>query len=492
MPHSLSFPLWTNNKAVSQLDIKNELSKILTSIKVADNYDTPSGSEVSSPREMNFKFSTRVQKYRKLISAKDQEKMLAHQSEQDYIYYYDKTEIKNLSKDFIEKEMRGMDYKFEPDDDEPPFREWAMEERAKYKASLDPAKEENFPRLLPLDFDRKSSIVVGAFDDVKFDRSNLNKGQTLKKLGGYLYGPFNRIPSADKFTKDESKYAIPKTMMDRYEKESRKHKIRKRTIRRARLFAMGLPMPPSSEYSTDEEMEEVKTLALIRTPYFIIPTVRTQTKKKADRFKNKYLRRDGLRRITMLLYDRTLAKRQQKDRRIEMLSKDPFMMAGKTRMKKIISKVRQALIFKPTAVKEKYLKFIEAQYLRQKKLYDEKYKKTKKCITFEEFKEQEKKAVDDECAKEISPRLDKNRPISEIRPAAMETTTLKDFNKSSKPDPLFRRFKMHRSSRTDDLMGPFYTDPYLMDKFRTPSKCKLFSWFTRILATEKEKKGFYE
>lgn len=43
----------------------------------------------------------------------------------------------------------------------------------------------------------------------------------------------------------------------------------------------------------------------------------------------------------------------------------------------------------------------------------------------------------------------------------------------SQPRKLFQRSRNERLSKLDELLGPFYIDPNLMDKFRSPKKCKL-------------------
>lgn len=41
----------------------------------------------------------------------------------------------------------------------------------------------------------------------------------------------------------------------------------------------------------------------------------------------------------------------------------------------------------------------------------------------------------------------------------------------SQPRKLFQRSRNERLSKLDELLGPFYIDPNLMDKFRSPKKC---------------------
>lgn len=64
--------------------------------------------------------------------------------------------------------------------------------------------------------------------------------------------------------------------------------------------------------------------------------------------------------------------------------------------------------------------------------------------------------------------------------AAPDEDKSKDFKsrfKISQPKELFKRKKNEKLSKYDALVGPFYIDPYLMDKFRSPKKCKLNQFF---------------
>lgn len=43
--------------------------------------------------------------------------------------------------------------------------------------------------------------------------------------------------------------------------------------------------------------------------------------------------------------------------------------------------------------------------------------------------------------------------------------------KKSEPKELFKRKKNEKLSKYDNIVGPFYLDPKLMDKFRSPKNC---------------------
>lgn len=65
--------------------------------------------------------------------------------------------------------------------------------------------------------------------------------------------------------------------------------------------------------------------------------------------------------------------------------------------------------------------------------------------------------------------------IKEIDKKIKRGPKLNELNKPRKPPAILKNLRINRASRYDDLIGPFYTDPELMDKFRSPWKCKYFS-----------------
>lgn len=52
-----------------------------------------------------------------------------------------------------------------------------------------------------------------------------------------------------------------------------------------------------------------------------------------------------------------------------------------------------------------------------------------------------------------------------------KSRTLSSIIKKTEPRELFKRKKNEKLSNYDNLVGPFYIDPKLMDKFRVPKKC---------------------
>lgn len=58
-----------------------------------------------------------------------------------------------------------------------------------------------------------------------------------------------------------------------------------------------------------------------------------------------------------------------------------------------------------------------------------------------------------------------------------KSKTVSSIIKKTEPKELFKRKKNERLSNYDNLVGPFYIDPKLMDKFRVPKKCNFFVVF---------------
>lgn len=118
-------------------------------------------------------------------------------------------------------------------------------------------------------------------------------------------------PKKDSQFKISSNYAyvdrfgIPITMMNKANKKQDKKKFEKVILKKVRLTHIGYNQPPSKDDSSDNDsIQNVKKLALIRTPYFLIPTIKINKIRRKDRFRNEYLRNDRLNRINVLLYEK--------------------------------------------------------------------------------------------------------------------------------------------------------------------------------------------
>lgn len=134
-------------------------------------------------------------------------------------------------------------------------------------------------------------------------KSRRCRPNALNRLAGYMNGPFTREKRTE-FSSD--RFGIPFSMIDRAKKEHEKREIQSNVLRRVRLSHMGYRQPPSKDDSSDNEsIQNVKRLALLRTPYFLVPTIKISQVRKKERIRNKFLRKDRLNRINLLLFDRT-------------------------------------------------------------------------------------------------------------------------------------------------------------------------------------------
>lgn len=283
----------------------------------------------------------------------------------------------------------------------------------------------------------------------------------IKHLSGYMYGPFTRPPSPDQLTLDGDKFGIPLSMTDRAKRYYKKKNIQDNVLRRMRLSHMGFEQPPSKDESSDdnESTQNVKKLALIRTPYFILPTIKISQVKRKDRFRNKYLKKDRLKRINLLM-DENKSRSSVRGK----MTDEQFIQQKQS----IFAKFFQLTGRKPKPVeparnpeKEKYYNIIKTKYQESRKQLDAAEEATKP-ISFEQFKD-----LDNE-------EPPKNVSVNEepITARTDRTKSMKGRFQASQPKKLFQRSKNERLSKEDEIDGPFYIDPYLMDKFRSPKKCK--------------------
>ncbi|KAJ6643216.1 hypothetical protein Bhyg_08173 [Pseudolycoriella hygida] len=383
-------------------------------------------------------------------------------------FYYPKDGIKSLLNDFLSRTVDKDDMRLpHVESNELDFRKWAVNMRDEIR------KERAGSSTVSNSISDRSSaktIITGS----KYSRKNLSKvghKNIVKHLSGYMFGPFAKTPTPDELTKDGDKFGIPRTMTERAKRYHKKHKIQHNVLRRVRLSHMGFVQPPSKDESSDdnESVQEVKKLALIRTPYFIIPTIRISQVKKKDRFRNKFLRGDRLKRINLLMDDRSKSQSKPKnvvetdediaERKRSMFAKF-FQLIGKKDAK---GRVEQ----EPKEIgvdKTNYLKLIRENFVKNRDKY-EIDEEEQKPLTFDEFKERDSQREPNTPVKET--KNSKEKDSTTERPI-----TMRNRFEVIKPKELFKRKKNEKISKYDEIVGPFYVDPNLMDKFRSPKKYK--------------------
>lgn len=195
------------------------------------------------------------------------------------------------------------------------FREWAYAEREKRFQAIQQVSYQQIKQ------EREANEI---FPKVKraprkfFQKKEQEKLPGAEHLGGYLYGGFSKRESSetDPTMENETKFHVPLTMFSRAEAESKIRSTYKKKAQRARMDYMKIPQIPSDsdDDDSDDVIEDIKGLLLVRTPYFRIPTITTQKKKRSERIKTKFLQGNRLKRINALLFDRKESAERNKQK----------------------------------------------------------------------------------------------------------------------------------------------------------------------------------
>lgn len=230
-----------------------------------------------------------------------------------------------------------------PVTDEQNFRRWAMKIRAStnYQQSSNPHSDDESDlgerktvrsRAAPLDSYRTEGATSMQSGDTHIKlNSRCNPANIIRKITGYMYGPFTRPATPDPLTQNENKFGIPKSMTDRVVRFEQRQAVQSEVLRRQRTEKMGMHQPPMSDGSDDENEStlNVKHLALVRTPYFVVPTIRMDRVKRMERYCNKYLCGDRLKRINLLLRDDNRPKKESKEMREERADRQKHIVMAK-------------------------------------------------------------------------------------------------------------------------------------------------------------------
>ena len=285
--------------------------------------------------------------------------------------------------------------------------------------------------------------------------------------------------------KNQTKFGVPLTMFGRAEMETKARTIHRKKLNSARLEYMKIPQIPSDSSDSENIVEDIKTLSLLRTPYFSIPTISTQKVKRAERLKSKYLKGDRLKRINMLLYDRKASADKNKEKYL-VVDDDDYMNPpevhfendcssdDKSRRFLDVSKERKSTCSSTsprTPYRQSYHEFLHNKFLEKLQLYNDKL--NQKLISFEEFREHE---------------LTSATPASvamTLMTSSMDKKSFRDNDVMSiatvsatpdiQNDPAFKAVKQKvkknfRFGRSDNSTGPFYVDPFLIEKIHNPEK----------------------
>ncbi|XP_049279578.1 uncharacterized protein LOC125761983 [Anopheles funestus] len=358
------------------------------------------------------------------------------------------------------------------------FRDWAMRERYNFqnRSNIEMMKRERET----LESELCSSVDTRSHEYISNEGRRVTKVRRSTKIPhveGHMYGPFTRLPIEDPLLENETKFGIPLSLLVRSYREMDTKKEGERNLIDTRLSHMRIPLcPKSSDSSEDEDqMEEVKILSFLRTPYFPIPTIKRQKKRRKDRLRSRWLQKNRLKRITMLLYDRSLenmrAGRRRKNKHVDAganssrasstgrscsdhrktsASKEPAQ-------KKVVSEKRQ-----------RYYRFIEDKSQQYRRMYDESLQQ--RMTSFQDFKASET-ASDD------------NRSETSRKKAKLQGLRLEEQKPTAeKLELTFPPNRFKSLSKNDTRKGAFYIDPEFYDKMRDFKRYKQRSkYYTSLM-----------
>lgn len=138
-------------------------------------------------------------------------------------------------------------------------------------------------------------------DDSKKGSINSLTPIELREYTTTLFNSSNECETFKKFERAHlDRFGIPFSMIAKAHRHHRNKTVQENVLRRVRLSHMCFNQPPLSENSSaDDSMQNVKRLALVRTPYFLIPTIRNKNASRNAGFQNRYLQKERLRRINL-------------------------------------------------------------------------------------------------------------------------------------------------------------------------------------------------
>jgi hypothetical protein len=391
-----------------------------------------------------------------------------------------------------------------PIEEPPTFRDWAMAEREKrhqalQQVSYQQIKQEReaneiFPRT-------KKPLRLFLGDTMRKKKNELLPG--ANQLGGYLYGGFTADFGPDETMMEQTKFNVPYTMFSRAQIESKVREKQRKKIQSARLDYMKIPQIPSdSENSSDDALEDIKGLSLVRTPFaYRIPTITHSKIKRMELLRSKHLKGNRLKRINMLLFDRKLSAEKNKNM---FASTDGIFELNKgederesmesPKLEKSKSIVSLPLIEEKqprrqrefdSQYRQRYSEFLHEKFLEKLENYNEKL--NQKLISFDEFQRGNASTspMSIMTAKTFADR-------KSFRDYSIETmsSNIPSATPDIQKDPAFKKIKRKirkniKFSRSDNRTGGFYFDPFLLEKVHNPEKgMKITKNYTSLMRSQ--------
>lgn len=352
------------------------LKKMVQKVSAADIVETASNSSIESDVTENVMLAKQMQR-KKLQHQQHDGNASEMGTERCCIdgkpFFMTKHEIVQKANAIVDRHFdRNFSIKEVCSIDETSYHKWMLEKEQQQKSG-----DKNQIRV-PIEADaisehssRKSPCSIPY--RARRKRRAFRQHPTLIHLSGYMYGKFSK-PRQTRTNNTSDRFGIPLSTMDKAFKHQQKQKIQESVLRKVRLAQMGYHQPPTKDDSSDDEsVQNVKRLALLRTPYFMIPTIRISQVKRKERLRNRFLQKDRLNRIDLLLYEhhkkacanrggKPAAKRNVKvhfglarGRKFNFLSKCLFLKCGK----KLANRIEN------NPMKEKYTAIIQTKYKEQ-------------------------------------------------------------------------------------------------------------------------------
>lgn len=437
------------NKRKSIKEIQKEIEKKIIDVRMADNVDiTP--TKGSSSDSFVAKSATPT-----TVDAQETEK-----SKKPVEYYH----IKKLD---IET------YK-PPKLDEDSFRNWALTERDKRNQVLQQASFQQ---------SKQEREMNQLFPKIREPITKKLKQQKKKKnpLSGYLYGSFTKSLEFDHAMNKQTKFGVPLSMFTRAKLDAEIKGVYRKKMQLSRLEYMKIPIIPSDSDSDGDQKVDIKSIGFSKTPFnTIVPKVTMKRVKKIERLRNKYLKGNRLKRVGLLLFDRTTPAMCDSESETTAKPEDgPSSRRASGQLSNCSDGSDQELEEIPetneeysSVYRKEFRQFLGNKYLEKLQQYNDKL--NQKLISFEAFRESE--MTSSAAATTIKPSSYFER--KSYREISSDTSII---NMSlSTPDPSFKKAKRIikknvRLSGYDNQTGPFYIDPCLLEKIHNPEKGKKFS-----------------
>ncbi|XP_053665487.1 uncharacterized protein LOC128714636 [Anopheles marshallii] len=358
------------------------------------------------------------------------------------------------------------------------FRDWAMRERYNFRnrSNIEMMKRERET----LESELCSSVDTRSHEYISNEGRRVTKVRRSTKIPhveGHMYGPFTRLPVEDPLLENETKFGIPLSLLVRSYREMDTKKEGERNLIDTRLSHMRIPLcPKSSDSSEDEDqMEEVKILSFLRTPYFPIPTIKRQKKRRKDRLRSRWLQKNRLKRITMLLYDRSLenmraGRRRKGGKHVDAgPTSSHASSSGRSRSERKASGSKESAPAKVVSEKrQRYYRFIEDKSQQYRRMYDESLQQ--RMTSFQDFKASETASDDNRSETSRKKAKLQGLRLEEPKPAA------------EKLELTFPPNRFKSLSKNDTRKGAFYIDPEFYDKMRDFKRYKQRSkYYTSLM-----------